>query len=210
MAPSQQLGRRGKPHFVHGDAILFVCLLDQAVFLRVPVVHTFVRAKQTVSRKCSKSFPNGCRHATLAHFRCNAGKCHFISVDCVVLIRHLVNPVFARDLWCLLAIPSTHARRPYLSGLSILWSPPLICRFAHSIRVTLSATPIFCRMSCIMRRNVVGSIRRSLHTCLSVLPPARARNMIDSSLVKVASIRKPELRLMLITLGSFFIGLRER
>jgi hypothetical protein len=31
--------------------------------------------------------------------------------------------------------------------------------------------------------------------------------MIDSSLVKVASIRKPELQLMLITLSSFFIGL---
>lgn len=120
--------------------------------------------------------------------------------------RYTTEPALIRDLLRSSARHSTHAGRPYLSGLSILWSPPLICRFAHAIRETLSAAPIFCRISRIIRRNIVGSIRRPLHTCLSVLPPARARSMIDSSLVRVGSSRNPGLRLMLIRLCSCFIG----
>jgi hypothetical protein len=101
---------------------------------------------------------------------------------------------------------STHAGRAHLSGLSILWSTPLIRRFAHSMRETLSAVPIFSRISRIMRRKVVGSIRRSLHTCLSVLPLVRARSTIDSSLVKVGSNRNAEPRSMQITLCLCLMG----
>jgi hypothetical protein len=44
--------------------------------------------------------------------------------------------------------------RAYLSGLTILWSRPLICRFAHSIKKRYWQEPIFSRVSRIMRRNV--------------------------------------------------------
>jgi hypothetical protein len=52
------------------------------------------------------------------------------------------------------AIIPSHARRAYLSGLSILWSTSLICHCAHTIRQTLSLVPIFSRMSRMIRRNV--------------------------------------------------------
>jgi hypothetical protein len=105
------------------------------------------------------------------------------------------------------AITPTYALRAYLSGLSILWSTPLICRFAHATSETLSAMPTFSRMSRIMRRNVTRSIRSSSHTCLSVCPATSARSMIASSLVNAGSNRKAEADWMLITLGSSFISL---
>ena len=98
-----------------------------------------------------------------------------------------------------------HARRACLSRLSILWSAPLICRFAHATSETLSAVPIFSRMSRIMRRNVTGSMRSPLHTCLSFCPATSARSMIASSLVNAGSNRNSEVDWMRITLGSCFI-----
>jgi len=57
---------------------------------------------------------------------------------------------------------------------------------------------------------VTACISSSLQTCLSVCPAARVRSTIAPSLVNVGSNRKAEMRCMLITLSSCFIGSATR
>src|SRR6202030_2907413 len=64
----------------------------------------------------------------------------------------------------------------------------------------------FSRVAVRLRKNIVGSMRSSLQTCLLVLRAARARNTIASSLINEGSSRKAEVPLILINLGLCFIG----
>jgi hypothetical protein len=62
-----------------------------------------------------------------------------------------------------------------------IWSQSLIYFVAHVMREMLFFVPIFSGASRVKRRNVVGSIQRSLRTSRSVHFAARAPNNITSS-----------------------------
>jgi hypothetical protein len=115
------------------------------------------------------------------------------------LVLHQSAPPFAQHLLCTSGIAPSHARRAYLSDLSIHWSTPLICRLAHSIREHYRAdlVPHFAHLA---------KERRWIHTesvtHLSVgLSRCKSRNMIASSLVSVGSNRKTDVRWLVLRLG---------